>query len=236
MGGTEFYAEPLELKALRFVASPVCPFNAKPRCPLCNVVISHHHIEAVTAKAWELLLCWLKGRDQMQLAVTVRQEVSVDAADIRLVNRLAFAGDAEADLVDTLRQRGKVLLSLLAECGSRVIGHILFSRVTLDPAPPGLSAVGLAPLSVLPEFQNQGVGSLLVRKGLAHCRDAGHQVVVVLGHPAYYPRFGFVPAGRFGIRSEFDVPDEVFMILELNDRVLGSGGGTARYESEFNLF
>jgi putative acetyltransferase len=170
------------------------------------------------------------------LKVEIREEQPQDQTAISTVNKLAFAGNDEADLVEALRNHGKIILSLVAVHDDRVIGHILFSRITIDSLPEGFSAVGLAPMSVLPEFQNQGIGSHLVRAGLTKCREQGHKVAVVLGHANYYPRFGFVPASRFGIKSEFNVADENFMILEFENGVLETTVGIARYESEFDAF
>ena len=89
-------------------------------------------------------------------------------------------------------------------------------------------------MAVRPEFQKQGIGSQLIERGLEQCRAAGQACVVVLGHPEYYPRFGFVPASRYGIRCEYDVPDEVFMIIELRDGALEGCAGIVKYQPEFN--
>ncbi len=166
--------------------------------------------------------------------MVIRPEKFEDLGAIRNVNELAFGRPAEADLVDDLRRNGKVLLSLVAEDEGRVVGHILFSPVTIDSGDDQLVGVGLAPLAVLPEFQNRGIGSLLVQGGLDRCRGAGHRFAVVLGHPAYYPRFGFVPASRFRLRCEYDVADEVFMSMELRDGALGNCAGVVKYQAEFN--
>jgi len=89
-------------------------------------------------------------------------------------------------------------------------------------------------MSVIPERQNQRIGSLLVEEGLRRCREDGHRFAVVLGHPGFYPRFGFVPAGRFGIKSEYDVADEVFMVMELREGALRGCAGVVKYQPEFN--
>ncbi|HKC86016.1 MAG TPA: N-acetyltransferase [Blastocatellia bacterium] len=164
----------------------------------------------------------------------IRSEKPEDIPAIRIVNELAFGGAAEADLVDALRRDGKATISLAAEDGGRVVGHILFSPVTIETSERELVGVGLAPMSVIPERQNQRIGSLLVEEGLRRCRVDGHRFVVVLGHPGYYPRFGFVPASRFGIKSEYDVADEVFMVLELQDGALSGCAGLVKYQPEFN--
>jgi putative acetyltransferase len=168
---------------------------------------------------------------------TVRRERPGDVAAIRAVHALAFGGAVEAEIVDALRARGKATLSLVAVDAERVVGHILISPVTItlpsEEDGEARAALGLGPMAVLPTHQRQGIGSLLVRAGLAACRDAGHGCVVVLGHPAYYPRFGFEPASRRGVRWEHPVPDEAFMILELRQGGLGGRGGIVRYQPEF---
>jgi putative acetyltransferase len=166
--------------------------------------------------------------------MTIRPEKPEDVPAIRIVNERAFGGAAEADLVDALRRNGKATISLVAEVDGRVVGHILFSPVTIEAGERELAGVGLAPMSVIPERQNQRIGSLLVEDGLRRCSEEGHRFVVVLGHPNYYPRFGFVPAGRFGIKSEYDVADEVFMVMELQEGALSGCAGVVKYQPEFN--
>src|SRR5688572_5828978 len=165
---------------------------------------------------------------------TVRPEKPEDVAAIRVVVERAFGRAVEADLVEALRRNGKAISSLVAEDNGRVVGHIFFSRVTVDTGERELIGVGLAPLAVLPEFQNRGVGSLLANKGLDLCREAGHSFAVVLGHSHYYPRFGFTPASRFGVSSEYKVADENFMAMELQDGALRNIAGVARYQPEIN--
>jgi len=157
----------------------------------------------------------------------------MDLAAIRDVNLAAFPEAAEADLVEALRSGGKATISLVAVEAGRVVGHILFSPVTMDINDEKDPVLGLGPMAVLPGSQGQGVGSLLVTTGLDHCRDAGVGCVVVLGHPDFYPRFGFRPARQFGIGSEYDVADKYFMVAELARGALGRVSGTARYEPEF---
>lgn len=166
----------------------------------------------------------------------IRFEEPRDIAAIRKVVEEAFGQPAEADLVDALRRNGKAALSLVAEVNDRVVGHILFSPVTVETGDGELVGIGLAPLAVLPEFQNRGVGSALVEHGLERCREAGHRFAIVLGHPDYYPRFGFVPASRFGIKSKYDTPDEHFMAMELREGALQNQAGMARYQPEFDEF
>ena len=168
----------------------------------------------------------------------IREETPKDTADIRRVNKRAFSQPNEADLVDALRRRGAVALSLVAIKDSRIVGHILFSPVTIEPGTieslgSSFTAIALGPMAVLPEYQNQGIGSQLVETGLKMCRKAGHQVVIVLGHPNYYPRFGFVPAKSLGIRCPFDVPNEVFMVKKLVENFTGTPNGLVKYQPEF---
>jgi putative acetyltransferase len=169
----------------------------------------------------------------MDTPAVVRKERYDDAEEIRHVNELAFETPAEATLVDLLRGRGKLLVSLVAERDGRLVGHIAFSSVRIEPEAPGLSGAGLGPMAVVPDLQKSGIGSLLVREGLDRCRRLGIDGVVVLGHPRYYPRFGFAPASRFGLRCEWTVPDEVFMAMELRPGALAGISGLARYEPEF---
>src|SRR5436190_9240659 len=121
---------------------------------------------------------------------TIRHEAAADHEAVRHVNRLAFGGEDEARLVDALRSGGHSRVSLVAEVEGRVVGHVLFSEVPILTDGGTVAALSLAPMAVLPDFQRRGVGSALVREGLEVCR-AGHRIVVVLGHPAFYPRFGF---------------------------------------------
>ena len=142
----------------------------------------------------------------------IRAEQEHDHDAVRAINIAAFETPAEANLVDTLREQVTPLISLVAEENNTVIGHILFSPVSLS-GHPELKAIGLAPMAVSPEHQQKGVGSALVRAGLEQSKQLGIVAVVVLGHPEYYPRFGFLPSSRFGIDSEYGVPEELFMVL-----------------------
>lgn len=166
--------------------------------------------------------------------VTIREEQSDDAAAIRRVVLDAFGRAAEADLVETLRTNGKSKLSLVAELDGQIVGHILFTGGTVEDASSRLSVLGLAPLAVLTQFQRKGVGAALMHRSLSQCRDLGHDVIVVLGHPEYYPKFGFVRAGRYGLGCEYDVPDDAFMALELRAGSLQGIRGLVRYQSEFD--
>ena len=164
--------------------------------------------------------------------VEIRYETPNDHPAIRELTERAFGGAAEAKLVDMLRAAKKVVISLVAVHQNRVVGHILFSPVTVAEAPENLRAAGLAPMSVLPEFQNRGIGSKLVREGLEACKRAGYDVVVVLGHTKYYPRFGFLKAKDCGLDNEYNAVDS-FMVLELQKGVLQEIRGLVKYSPEF---
>jgi putative acetyltransferase len=165
----------------------------------------------------------------------VRAESPEDLKSVRRVNELAFGQPNEADLVDALRANLKVTeyVSLVAVLDDQVVGHIFFSPVTIESDSGVFTAIGLAPMAVLPEHQNSGIGSKLVRDGLKECRRLGQDIVVVLGHPNYYPRFDFIPAIQKGLRSEYDVPDDVFMVLEQSEDALAGRRGLVKYRPEF---
>jgi putative acetyltransferase len=163
--------------------------------------------------------------------VAIRPEHSGDLIAVRQVNERAFGRPAEADLVDALRGSDGSI-SLVATTVGRVIGHIMFTPVTLDEA-ADVCVAGLAPMAVLPEHQRAGVGAHLIRAGLAACREQDYAAVVVVGHPEYYPRFGFVPANGYGLQCEFPVPPEAFMVTVLNAQVLPRLTGIVRYRAEF---
>jgi len=162
----------------------------------------------------------------------VREETPADAAGVRSVNEEAFGRPEEADIVEALRAAGAVTLSLVAVEGDDVIGHILFSPVTVETAQGPWPAVGLGPMAVVPRLQGRSVGGALVRAGLDAVRARGVDAVVVLGHATYYPRFGFERASRFGIRWELPCPDEAFMVLELSPGALHDRAGVVRYRLE----
>jgi putative acetyltransferase len=163
----------------------------------------------------------------------IRAETAADVEAVHRVNELAFGRSAEANLVDALRFSVQPIISLVAILDDQVVGHILFSPVTIESEAEVFAAMGLAPVAVRPDYQNRGVGAALIRSGLAECRRLGHEIVVVLGHPAYYPRFGFVTASTLGIRCEFDVPDEAYMVAELTPGALRGRRGVVHYRPEF---
>jgi putative acetyltransferase len=167
------------------------------------------------------------------LAVHIREEQARDRRDVWEVNEAAFGHSDEADLVDKLREEGVVLLSLVAEPDDEIIGHILFTRMTIETAQGVLPAVSLAPMAVAPGWQGRGVGSRLLREGLEKLRARGERIVLVLGHTHYYPRFGFSSALAAGLASPF--PADAFMALELAEGSLTGVQGTVRYAAAFGL-
>ena len=164
----------------------------------------------------------------------IREERSSDIDIIWNLNSMVFETEAEANLVNALRNSGCTYLSLVADIAGKVVGHIFFSPVELTGNKNNLKIMGLAPMAVLSEFQNRGIGTKLVRTGLAYCKARAYDAAVVLGHPTYYPRFGFVPSVNFDIKSEYDVPDDVFMIQALRTGALKHHRGIIKYQQAFN--
>jgi len=166
----------------------------------------------------------------------IRSELPEDIPPIFEVNLQAFGQDGEARLVNALRNDGDYLreLSLVAVCGDRVIGHILFPPITIVSDADETAALALAPLAVHQDFQCRGIGAALIHEGLRECRRRGHRIVVVVGHPGYYPRFGFIPARERGIHAPFPCPDEAFMVRGLVASALDGISGTVRYPPAFD--
>ena len=163
----------------------------------------------------------------------IRPEEPQDQDAVRSLNLAAFENGPEAALVDALRRSCKEYLAFVAVENGTVVGHILFTPVTVDGS--DALGMGLAPMAVLPSHQRKGVGSRLVRHGLDHLRRSGCPFVIVLGHPEYYPRFGFEPASRYRLISQWEgVPDEAFMVAVLDPDALPKEVGTARYRDEFD--
>jgi putative acetyltransferase len=165
---------------------------------------------------------------------TIRAETAADIAHVREINTLAFGQPAEAALVDKLRANCAEAISLVAE-NDAVVGHILFTPVTIDKDGPPLVGMGLAPMAVHPDCQRHGIGTELVRRGLDILRERRCPFVVVVGHPEYYPRFGFEPASGRGLVTQWDaIPDDAFMVLVLDETAMAGVSGVARYRAEFD--
>lgn len=166
----------------------------------------------------------------------VRPEHPNDIAAIHAVNVAAFGCAGEADLVDALRANGRLTLSLVAERDSEVVGHVAFSPAMVTSPAGDWTALALGPLAVLPSYQRAGVGSALVRAGLAACLAMGHDVIFLLGHETYYPRFGFAPSKPKGVWW-VDRPEDAlhFMVAELRPNAMAGRAGAMRFAPEFDV-
>ncbi|RQD77033.1 MAG: N-acetyltransferase [Candidatus Syntrophonatronum acetioxidans] len=174
------------------------------------------------------------------MEITLRQETDKDYQTIERVVEESFRGEEYSDgtehlLVDKLRKSNGFVpeLSLVAEVEGNIIGHIMLTRLSIKNGEKEYESLSLAPLSVLPSYQNQGVGSKLTRMSLKIAKELGFKSVVVVGHEKYYPRFGFKPARLWGIKAPFDVPKEAFMALELEEKSLEGVSGIALFPREF---
>ena len=162
--------------------------------------------------------------------IEIREEHPGDVTAIRNVNRLAFGQDQEANIVDALRSNGAALLSLVAIFDGHVVGHIMYSPLSVG----GNQGAALGPMAVMPEHQRRGIGSQLIEAGNGKLKEAGCPFIVVVGHPEYYPRFGFSPANIYGVTCEWELPDDAFMVLMLDPRKIQGLAGVARYRHEFS--
>lgn len=179
--------------------------------------------------------CPIKGSSLSTLpSMIIRAEQAGDIASIQAVNVQAFGRDNEARLIDLLRSSPAFIpeLSLVAIDTAQVVGHILFSRIHIRTPERDVPALALAPMAVRPERHHQGIGTALIRCGLDVCRRLGHQIVVVVGHPRYYPRFGFSSARAKGLEAPY--PDSVFMVQELTPGVLTGVRGVVEYPPAFS--
>jgi putative acetyltransferase len=166
-------------------------------------------------------------------SLSIRSERAEDAGAVARVVEAAFERPDEARLIEALRPLRPECISLVALVGDELLGHILFTRVDVRSPEGDWQALGLAPVSVDPAHQGAGLGSALVRAGLGRCADAGEDVVFVLGHAAYYPRFGFRPAGPLGLHYRSPVFDPSFFVAELRDGALAGRRGHVEYQPAF---
>lgn len=172
------------------------------------------------------------------MKITIQPETPEDRSAIYSINAAAFGQENESRLIDLLRDSEHFIpeLSLVARADNGPVGHILFTRLVIEgPEPEGVKypTLALAPMAVLPSLQQSGIGSQLVREGLKRAVELGYGSVIVLGHPQYYPKFGFAPASRWGIRTTYEVPDEAFMAIELKPGALEGRAGTVVYPEAF---
>ena len=159
----------------------------------------------------------------------IREALDNDLENVLSVHRAAFGSDEEAGLVNALLTDNSAgpVVSLLAMEDDIALGHILFTRARIEPDAP-LSIYILAPLAVMPDSQKTGVGTALAEKGMQVLSDAGAQLVFVLGHPAYYPRFGFSPAGELGFEATYPILEknaDAWMVRELVPHIIGKYSG-----------
>jgi putative acetyltransferase len=233
------------LSALQLRAEEVIAFEDSPNgvkaaksVSIFTVAVPNFLTRQLKVEGADILLNSLAGMTLADLLEQIGNELEIhfenpeDIPGIRAVNESAFGQVNEANLVDLIRSRGKACLSLVAVRNGRVLGHILFSPVTLGPRRSNPHGVGLAPVAVLPEYQNQGIGSRLICVGLQMCREAGWDFVIVVGHPAYYPRFGFIAGRCFGLSSSYG-DSEAFMVMELKPGALKGAVGMVKYSPEF---
>ena len=165
--------------------------------------------------------------------MSIRAEKKADIDGIWQINAEAFETKEEADLVNALRDSGVSYISLVYEKNNELVGHILFTPVELVGDTSDLKLMGLAPMAVSPKLQNKGIGSSLIKAGIQQCINDGYDAIIVLGHPDYYPKFGFVPSVKYGIKTEYEVPEDVFMVLEVKENSLKGKKGTIKYHEAF---
>ena len=167
--------------------------------------------------------------------ITIRPEQPIDFDLIRVINKTAFGTPTEAKLVDLLRKTCPDVVSLVAEENEKILGHIFFSPVSISGEHVVSNGMGLGPMAVRPDRQRQGIGSMMVQAGIEEMRELNCPFIVVLGHPEYYPRFGFSPAFNHSLTCQWEnVPDDAFMILILDQLALEGVSGIVRYRDEFD--
>ncbi len=167
--------------------------------------------------------------------IEIRQEKATDYPAVYDVHTNAFGRKDEARLTDRLRLSNVFVpeLSLVAFLDNELVGHIMFTQVAIVDNDKETVSLSLAPMAVIPAMQRKGIGCLLVNRGLSKARELGYESVIVLGHREYYPRFGFEPTSKWGIKAPFNVPDHVFMGLELVKGAFSGVKGIVRYAREF---
>ena len=171
----------------------------------------------------------------IMIDIIIRKETSDDSEAIKELNNQAFCQKQEGELIENLRKKSEFVteLSLVAIHENRIIGHILYFPITIKTEKKVHSTLSLEPMAVMPDYQKKGVGGALIKAGLEKAKELGFISVVVLGHPEYYPRFGFRKASKWKIKEPFGVPDEVMMAIELQEGSLDCGGGMIDFPKEY---
>jgi putative acetyltransferase len=171
--------------------------------------------------------------DQLNMLI-IRDEQVDDYPRVYEINTSAFETDAEARLVNALRRKARPVISLVAERDNTVLGHIMFSPVQIDEEAAGGRTMGLGPMAVHPDAQRSGVGARLIQAGLDACRALRTELVFVLGHPEYYPRFGFKPAADSGFHYQDEKLNDFFFVLELTKGAASGLSGEVVYHPAFD--
>ncbi len=167
--------------------------------------------------------------------IKIREERVEDYKAVREINDNAFGQPEEGRIVDKIREACGKIISLVAVEDEKVVGHIFFSPAVINYNGKAIKGMGLAPMAVHPDYQNNGIGSLLVNEGIKRVKETSSTFIIVLGHEKYYPRFGFETASKFGIKPQWKgVPDEAFMIMILDKEAMAGVSGVATYKKEFD--
>jgi predicted N-acetyltransferase YhbS len=168
--------------------------------------------------------------------ILIRKEEGRDYTEVESLLKKSFGQENESILVKRLRNNPAFIpeLSLVAVFENEIVGYILFFPIIIPTGQEHHTSLALAPMSVLPDFQRKGIGKQLIQTGLIKAKEGGFSSVIVAGHPEYYPKFGFKPASLWHIKAPFDVPDNVFMAIELKKGALIKVAGTVQYPKEFN--
>lgn len=167
--------------------------------------------------------------------IIIREESKNDLIAIKQINDKAFGQPEEGKVIDKLRESDSQVLSLVAEIDNNIVGHIFYSTAVLKGNNERIAGMGLAPMAVLPEYQNQGIGKLLINESLNIIKKKPVPFIIVLGHEDYYPKFGFEVASKYNIKCQWDgVPNEAFMIMILDKEKMSNVHGVAKYRDEWN--
>lgn len=159
----------------------------------------------------------------------LRKEEKKDFDEIRNINNICFNGDYESRLIENLRQGSNFILSLVAKDNGKIVGHIMYSRIKIGD----INSVALAPMCVIPEYQKKGIGTDLIKESFKYLKEINEKNIVVLGHTDFYKRLGFEKSANYGVKCPFDVPEDIFMVFELEKGSLTEG--IVEYGEEFSM-